>query len=121
MAFIHTQGQGWLPGDRIASNPPEVDYSKVMESDRELLKWMTSMEHYGFCFVRRVPVTAGEMLVNKLGAINPQHCVWSVLDLSIRFDKINYSFLFAMLSRHLSYCTCMTKFALASVMLRNRN
>ena len=41
-----------LWGKDIASNPPEVEYSRVMESDRELLKWMTNMEHYGFCFVR---------------------------------------------------------------------
>ena len=91
-----TQGQGWLPGDRIASNSPEVNYSKVMESDRELLKWMTSMEHYGFCFVRRVPVIAEEMhklLVNKLGAINLQH--WT---LPSDLTKINVFFPFAMLS-----------------------
>lgn len=61
-----------LWGKDIASNPPEVECSKVMESDRELLKWMTNMERYGFCFVRRVPVTAEEtrkLLVNKIGAI----------------------------------------------------
>lgn len=94
--FIRTQGQGWLPGDRIASNSPEVNYSKVMESDRELLKWMTSMEHHGFCFVSRVPVTAEEMhklLVNKLGAINLQH--WT---LPSDLTKINVFFPFAMLS-----------------------
>ena len=47
-----------LWGKDIVSNPPEVEYSRVMEGDRELLNLMTNMEHYGFCFVRQVPATA---------------------------------------------------------------
>ena len=61
-----------LWGKDIVSNPPEVEYSKVMESDREVLKWMTNVKIHGFCFVRGVPVTAEEtrkLLVDKIGAI----------------------------------------------------
>ena len=61
-----------LWGKEIASNPPEVEYSRVMESDRELLKWMTNVKIHGFCFVRGVPETAEEthkLLVDKIGAI----------------------------------------------------
>ena len=56
----------------IASSPPEVEYLKVMESDRELLKWLTNMEKYGFCFVRGMPVTAEathKLLGDKIGTI----------------------------------------------------
>ena len=61
-----------LWGKEIASDPPEVEYSKVMESDQELLKWLTNIEKYGFCFVLGTPVSSDatqRFLTEKIGVI----------------------------------------------------
>lgn len=44
-----------LWGKEIASSPPQVEYARVMEDDREVLKWLTIVEKYGFSFVCGTP------------------------------------------------------------------
>ena len=59
-------------GEEIASDPPEVEYSKVMESNQEVFKWLTNIEKYGFCFVRGTPANAHDtrkLLETKIGTM----------------------------------------------------
>lgn len=60
-----------LWGAEIASNVPEVEYSAVMEDDREVLRWLSNVEKFGFCFVCGTPATleATEKAMLRVGAI----------------------------------------------------
>ncbi len=49
-----------LWGKEIAGTPPEVEYSKVMQGDQELLECLKKIKKYGFCFINGTPPTGSE-------------------------------------------------------------
>ena len=79
-----------LWGKEIAASPPEVEYTRVMEDDRELLKWLTMVEKYGFSFVSGTPPDqeSTRKLMERVGIIRntfygDMYTITS--DLSIRY------------------------------------
>ena len=47
-------------GKEIASNPPLVEFAKVMQDDRECLECLKLVKKYGFCFIHGTPVSVEE-------------------------------------------------------------
>ncbi|EPQ32483.1 uncharacterized protein PFL1_00677 [Pseudozyma flocculosa PF-1] len=64
-----------LWGKGIGSSPPTVRYDDVMASDEGVLKWLTKVAQYGFCFVQGVPPTPEdtEALVRRIAFIRETH------------------------------------------------
>lgn len=61
-----------LWGKEIAGNPPEAEYSKVMQNDRELLECLRIFKKYGFCFIKGTPASASgsrELIETMFGVI----------------------------------------------------
>lgn len=67
----------------IAKSPPTVEYATLIPSEtvteeqaeRAVLRWLTKIDEFGFCFVSGVPVSteATEQLIRRIAAIRETH------------------------------------------------
>lgn len=64
-----------LWGKGIGSSPPTVKYDEVMSSEEGVLRWLTKVASYGFCFVTGVPPTPTdtEALIRRIAFIRETH------------------------------------------------